>query len=50
MALDQTALRRLLNRVRDLGQPLISINPFEPDRAEVTSISSNQSIAKGNEQ
>ncbi len=49
MALDQTALHGLLKRVRDLGLPLISLNPLEPDRAEVTSISSNQFTVKGNE-
>ncbi len=29
---DQAALHGLLKRVRDLGLPLISINPLEPDR------------------
>ena len=30
--MDQAALHGLLKRVRDLGLPLISINPLEPDR------------------
>ncbi len=29
---DQAALYGVLKKVRDLGLPLISINPFEPDR------------------
>lgn len=29
---DQAALHGLLKKVRDLGLPLISINPLEPDR------------------
>ncbi len=29
---DQAALFGMLKRVRDLGLPLISINPLEPDR------------------
>ena len=48
-AIDQAALHGLLKKVRDLGLPLISINPIEPDRAELTSISSHQSMTKGNE-
>jgi hypothetical protein len=46
---DQAALHGLLKRVRDLGMPLVSVCPVESDRADVTSISSNQSMAKGNE-
>jgi hypothetical protein len=42
--IDQAALHGLLKKVRDLGLPLISINPLEPDRAEVTAIGSNQSM------
>ena len=41
---DQAALHGLLKKVRDLGLPLISINPLEPDRVEVTAIGSNQSM------
>ena len=41
---DQAALHGLLKRVRDLGLPLISINPLEPDRVELTAIGSNQSM------
>jgi hypothetical protein len=46
---DQAALHGLLKKVRDLGLPLISINPLEPDRVEVTAIDSNQSMQKENE-
>jgi hypothetical protein len=41
---DQAALLGVLKRVRDLGLPLISINPLEPDRVEVTASGSNQSM------
>jgi len=40
-AIDQAALHGLLKKVRDLGLPLISINPIEPGP--------NQSITEGNE-
>ncbi len=30
---DQAALYGLLKKVRDLGMPLVSVNPVEPDRA-----------------
>jgi hypothetical protein len=50
LALDQAALHGLLKKVRDLGLPLISINPIAPDQAEVTSASPNQSPPKGNEE
>lgn len=46
---DQAALHGLLKKVRDLGLPLISINPLEPDRVEVTAIDSNQSLQKEHE-
>jgi hypothetical protein len=42
--IDQAALHGLLKKVRDLGLPLISINPLEPDRDQVTAIGSNQSM------
>jgi hypothetical protein len=29
--IDQAALQGLLKRVRDLGMPLVSVNPVEPD-------------------
>jgi hypothetical protein len=49
-AIDQAALHGLLKKVRDLGLPLISINPIEPDPAEVTSAGPHQSPPKGNEE
>jgi hypothetical protein len=49
-AIDQAALHGLLKKVRDLGLPLISINPIEPDQAEVTSAGPHQSPLKGNEE
>lgn len=39
---DQAALYGLLKKVRDLGLPLIAINPLEPNRAEVTANDSDQ--------
>ncbi len=41
---DQAALHGMLKKVRDLGLLLISINPLEPDRVQVTTIGSNQSM------
>ena len=32
---DQAALHGLLKKVRDVGLPLISVNPVEPDAEEV---------------
>jgi hypothetical protein len=49
-AIDQAALHGLLKKVRNLGLPLISINPIEPDPAEVTSAGPHQSSLKGNEE
>jgi hypothetical protein len=40
--IDQAALHGLLKKVRDLGLPLISINPIEPGP--------NQSSTEGNEE
>jgi hypothetical protein len=40
-AIDQAALHGLLKKVRDLGLPLLSINPIEPGP--------NQSSTEGNE-
>ena len=31
---DQAALHGLLKKVRDLGMPLVSVNPVEPDQAD----------------
>ncbi len=33
--IDQAALHGLLRKVRDLGMPLLSVNPVEPDTKEV---------------
>ena len=49
-AIDQAALHGLLKKMRDLGLPLIAINPIEPDPAEVTSAGPHQSPPKGNEE
>jgi len=32
---DQAALHGLLKKVRDLGMPLVSVNPVEPGQADV---------------
>ena len=32
--IDKAALYGLLRKVRDLGMPLLSVNPFEPDPAD----------------
>jgi hypothetical protein len=37
---DQAALHGLLKKVRDLGLPLISVCPIEPDQADGTTIRS----------
>lgn len=49
-AIDQAALHGLLKKVRDLGLPLISINPIDPDRAAVTATGQNQSPTEGCEE
>jgi len=33
--MDQAALHGLLKKVRDLGMPLVSVSPVEPDSGEV---------------
>jgi hypothetical protein len=35
---DQAALHGLLRKVRDLGMPLLSVNPVEPGQAEVLNV------------
>jgi hypothetical protein len=32
--IDQAALHGLLKKVRDLGMPLVSVSPVEPDQAD----------------
>ncbi len=34
LAIDQAALHGLLKKVRDLGLPLISVNPIEPSQTD----------------
>jgi hypothetical protein len=36
---DQAALHGLLKKVRDLGMPLLSVNRVEPDRGDVSDVS-----------
>ena len=38
--IDQAALHGLLKTVRDLGMPLVSVNPVEPDQADVSDVKS----------
>ena len=38
--IDQAALHGLLKKVRDLGMPLVSVSPVEPDSSEVPDIKS----------
>jgi hypothetical protein len=37
---DQSALHGLLKKVRDLGMPLVSVSPLEPDQADVSDVKS----------
>jgi hypothetical protein len=37
---DQAALHGLLKKVRDLGLPLVSVSPVEPDQADTRSVKS----------
>ena len=45
--IDQAALHGLLKKVRDLGLPLLSINPIELDQAVVAAADLNQSPTTG---
>jgi hypothetical protein len=45
-AIDQAALHGLLKKVRDLGLPLLSINPIEPRPTGATSTDPNQSFTE----
>ena len=38
--IDQAALYGLLKKVRDLGLPLVSVNPVEPGQADVSNVKS----------
>jgi hypothetical protein len=35
---DQSALHGLLKKVRDLGMPLLSVNPIEPNQPDVSEV------------
>jgi hypothetical protein len=35
---DQAALHGLLKKVRDLGMPLVSVSPLEPDRGDKSDV------------
>jgi hypothetical protein len=48
--IDQAALHGLLKKARDLGLPLISVNPIAPDRSDIDSITPNPSTVKGTEE
>ena len=37
---DQAALHGLLKKVRDLGMPLVSVSPVEPDQADAPDVKS----------
>jgi len=37
---DQAALHGLLKKVRDLGMPLVSVNPVEPSQPDVSEVKS----------
>jgi len=36
--IDQAALHGLLKKVRDLGMPLVSVSPLEPDQADQSDV------------
>ena len=38
LVIDQAALYGLLKKVRDLGMPLVSVNPVEPGRTDVSEV------------
>jgi hypothetical protein len=40
LVVDQAALHGLLKKVRDLGMPLVSVNPVEPDQADQPDVKS----------
>jgi hypothetical protein len=48
--IDQAALHGLLKKARDLGLPLISVNPIAPDRSDIDSITPNPATVKGTEE
>ena len=40
LVVDQAALHGLLKKVRDIGLPLVSVNPIEPGQADMPDVKS----------
>jgi hypothetical protein len=41
---DQAALYGLLKKVRDLGMPLVSVGPVQPDQADVSEVKQSRPV------
>jgi hypothetical protein len=42
--IDQAALHGLLKKIRDLGMPLVSVSPLEPDQADTSDVKPSNKI------